>query len=120
MFTGTLKIEICEAVGLRVTDTQREFSHEESILNCYVQIDINENHLDRSSTKYNTLDPIWNEIYTHDVQDAVTLKLIIFHEVDLPYNYFVANCSIPFDELVRGAVDKTADLWMKYTVDILR
>ncbi|XP_043684711.1 protein kinase C-like isoform X1 [Vespula pensylvanica] len=112
MFTGTLKIEICEAVGLRVTDTQREFSHEESILNCYVQIDINENHLDRSSTKYNTLDPIWNEIYTHDVQDAVTLKLIIFHEVDLPYNYFVANCSIPFDELVRGAVDKTADLWI--------
>ncbi|XP_047369782.1 protein kinase C-like isoform X2 [Vespa velutina] len=112
MFTGTLKIEICEAIGLRMNEKQQDSSQEESILNCYVQIDINENHLDRSSTKYNTLDPVWNEIYTHEVQNAVVLRLILFHEVDLPYDYFVANCSIPFEELIGGELDKTTDLWV--------
>ncbi|XP_046834939.1 protein kinase C-like [Vespa crabro] len=112
MFTGTLKIEICEAIGLKMNEKQQDFSQEESILNCYVQIDINENHLDRSSTKYNTLDPVWNEIYTHEVQNAVVLRLILFHEVDLPYDYFVANCSIPFEELIGGELDKTTDLWV--------
>ncbi|KAI4495645.1 hypothetical protein M0802_008480 [Mischocyttarus mexicanus] len=111
MFTGTMKIEICEAVGLRATDKQRKFWQDEPILDPYVQIDVDENHLDRSSTKPKTSDPVWNESFTHEVQDAITLGLTVFHDAALPPDYFVANCSIPFEELV-SRNDKTADFWV--------
>ncbi|XP_017767654.1 PREDICTED: protein kinase C [Eufriesea mexicana] len=111
MFTGTVKIKICEAVGLRATDKQRKFWQDEPILDPYVQLDVDENHLDRSSTKPKTFDPVWNECFTHEVQDAVMLGLTVFHDAALPPDYFVANCSIPFEELV-SRDDKTADLWV--------
>ncbi|XP_043506217.1 protein kinase C isoform X1 [Polistes fuscatus] len=111
MFTGTMKIEICEAVGLRATDKQRKFWQDEPILDPYVQIDVDENHLDRSTTKSKTSDPVWNESFTHEVQDAVTLGLTVFHDAALPPDYFVANCSIPFVELI-SKNDKTADFWV--------
>ncbi|KAG7202636.1 hypothetical protein KM043_009816 [Ampulex compressa] len=111
MFTGTVKIEICEAVGLRATDKQRKFWQDEPILDPYVQLDVDENHLDRSSTKPKTFDPVWNECFTHEVQDAVMLGLTVFHDAALPPDYFVANCSIPFEELV-SRNDKTADFWV--------
>ncbi|KAK2580133.1 hypothetical protein KPH14_012410 [Odynerus spinipes] len=106
-----MKIEICEAVGLRATDKQRKFWQDEPILDPYVQLDVDENHLDRSSTKPKTFDPVWNESFTHEVQDAVTLGLTVFHDAALPPDYFVANCSIPFEELV-SRNDKTADFWV--------
>lgn len=111
MFTGTMKIEICEAVGLRATDKQRKFWQDEPILDPYVQLDVDENHLDRSTTKSKTSDPVWNESFTHEVQDAVMLGLTVFHDAALPPDYFVANCTIPFEELV-SRNDKTADFWV--------
>lgn len=113
MFTGTVKIEIYEAVGLRATDKQRKFWQDEPILDPYVQLDVDENHLDRSSTKPKTFDPVWNESFTHEVQDAVMLGLTVFHDAALPPDYFVANCSIPFEELV-SRNDKTADFWVRF------
>lgn len=111
MFTGTIKIEICEAVGLRATDKQRKFWQDEPILDPYVQLDVDENHLDRSSTKPKTFDPVWNESFTYEVQDAVMLGLTVFHDAALPPDYFVANCSIPFEELVNRN-GKTTDFWV--------
>ncbi|XP_076667437.1 protein kinase C isoform X2 [Andrena cerasifolii] len=111
MFTGRVKIEICEAVGLRATDKQRKFWQDEPILDPYVQLDVDENHLDRSSTKPKTFDPVWNECFTHEVQDAVMLGLTVFHDAALPPDYFVANCSIPFEELVNRN-DTTGGFWV--------
>lgn len=113
MFTGTIRIEICEAVGLRATDKQRKFWQDEPILDPYVQLDVDENHLDRSSTKPKTFDPVWNESFTYEVQDAVMLGLTVFHDAALPPDYFVANCSIPFEELVNRN-GKTTDFWVSF------
>lgn len=113
MFTGTIKIEICEAMGLRATDKQRKFWQDEPILDPYVQLDVDENHLYRSSTKPKTFDPVWNECFIHEVQEAVTLGFTVFHDSALPPDYFVANCSIPFEELV-SRNGKTTDFWVGY------
>lgn len=110
-FSGTMRIEICEAVGLRATDKQRKFWQDEPILDPYVLLDVDQNHLNRSSTKPKTFDPVWNESFTHEVQDAVILGLTVFHDAALSPDYFVANCSIPFEELVTRN-DKTADFWV--------
>ena len=57
MFTGTLKLEICEASSLRATDKQKKFWQDESpILNPYIQVDVDETSLDRSSVKPKTFD----------------------------------------------------------------
>ncbi|XP_066596502.1 protein kinase C [Prorops nasuta] len=111
MFTGTIKIEICEAAGLKATDKQRKFWQDEPILDPYVQLDVDENHLNRTTTKPKTSDPVWNETFIHDVQDAVMLGLTVFHDAALPPDYFVANCSIPFEELA-SRNDKTTDFWV--------
>lgn len=112
MFTGTLRVEICEASGLRATDKQRKFWQDESpILDPYVQLDIDEKYLNRSSTKTKTFDPVWNETFTHEVQDAMLLGLTVFHNAALQPDDFVANCNIPFEELIQRD-DETADLWV--------
>lgn len=54
MFTGTIKIKVCEACGLRPTDFQTRhmmtFGNKEvEKIDAYVSIDIDENHLGRPS-----------------------------------------------------------------------
>ncbi|GLV36153.1 Protein C kinase 98E [Carabus blaptoides fortunei] len=77
----------------------------------YVSIDVDENHLDRSTTKPKTFDPVWNEYFVHDVRDAMTLGLTVFHDAAIPPDDFVANCSISFEELLSRDKD-AADFWV--------
>ncbi|XP_023245369.1 protein kinase C isoform X2 [Copidosoma floridanum] len=112
MFTGTIKVEICEASGLRATDKQRKFWQDEPpILDPYVQLDIDEKYLNCSSTKNKTFNPVWNECFTHEVHDAMLLGLTVFHNAALQPDDFVANCSIPFEELIQRD-DETTDFWV--------
>ncbi|XP_015109260.1 protein kinase C [Diachasma alloeum] len=112
MFTGTVKVKICEAAGLRATDKHRKFWQDAPpIIDPYVLLDVDQNRLNRTSIKPKTFDPVWNECFTHDVQAAVMLGLTVFHDAALPPDDFVANCRIPFEELVRRE-DETADFWI--------
>ncbi|CAD6226480.1 GSCOCG00005846001-RA-CDS [Cotesia congregata] len=112
MFTGTVKVKICEASGLRATDKHRKFWQDAPpIIDPYVLLDVDQNRLNRTSIKAKTFDPVWNEAFTHDVQAAVMLGLTVFHDAALPPDDFVANCRIPFEELVRRE-DETADFWV--------
>ncbi|PNF18777.1 Calcium-independent protein kinase C [Cryptotermes secundus] len=116
MFTGTVRVKICEACGLRPTDFQTRHSMafgkpDDQPIDPYVSIDVDENHLDRSSTKPKTCDPVWNEYFVHDVQGAVNLGLTVFHDAAIPPDDFVANCNIPFEDLVHRDRD-SADFWV--------
>ncbi|XP_011312431.1 protein kinase C isoform X2 [Fopius arisanus] len=112
MFTGTVKVKICEAAGLRATDKHRKFWQDAPpIIDPYVLLDVDQNRLNRTSIKPKTFDPVWNECFAHDVQSAVMLGLTVFHDAALPPDDFVANCRIPFEELVRRE-DETADFWI--------
>lgn len=116
MFTGTVRVKICEACGLRPTDFQTRHSMafgkpDDQPIDPYVSIDVDENHLYRSSTKAKTCDPVWNEYFVHDVQSAVNLGLTVFHDAAIPPDDFVANCNIPFEDLVHRDRD-SADFWV--------
>jgi len=114
MFSGKIKIEICEARELRATDKQRKFwkEKEEPTLDPYVQLDVDELHLARTTTKLKTSDPVWNESFIYEVQQAVFLGLTIFHDAVLPPDYFIANCNIPFTELVKNLCEGINDFWV--------
>ncbi|KAI5741464.1 hypothetical protein M8J76_013876 [Diaphorina citri] len=117
MFTGTVRIKICEACGLRPTDFQKRHTMafgnkpEDQPIDPYVSIDVDENHLDRSSTKPKTFDPVWNERFEHEVHKAINLGLTVFHDAAIPPDDFVANCVIPFDQLLSRERD-VADFWV--------
>lgn len=113
MFTGTVRVKICEANGLRRTDCQKRHNMsfgklEEQQIDPYVTIDVDEHHLDRSTTKTKTFDPVWNEYFVHDVQNAVNLGLTVFHDAAIPPDDFVANCNISFDDLQQ----RDGDFWV--------
>lgn len=54
MFTGTIRVKICEACGLRPTDFQKRHNMtfgkpDEQLIDPYVSIDVDENHLGNES-----------------------------------------------------------------------
>ena len=115
MFSGKMRIEICEASGLKATDKHRKFWQGESpILDPYVLVDVDENHLARSGTRPKTFNPVWNESFTHEVHDAVVLGLTVFHKAAIPPDDFVANCSVPFETLLQRE-DETNDIWVGFS-----
>lgn len=115
MFTGTVRIKICEACGLKPTDIQKRHNSNPPI-DPYVAIDVDQNHLDRSSSKSRTSDPVWNEHFVHNVQDAMNLGLTVFHDAAIPPDDFVANCNIAFEDLLQRDQD-SGEFWVSSFID---
>ncbi len=119
MFTGTLKVKLCEAVDLKPTDFQRRHNVGlagklvDGTIDPYVFIDIDEVHVHRTTTKQKTFCPIWNEQFQSEVQSATSLGLTVFHDAAIPPDDFVANCSISFDELINITKDHP-DIWVSW------
>ncbi|EDS38639.1 protein kinase C [Culex quinquefasciatus] len=116
MFTGTLRLKICEACGLRPTDFQTRHTMtfgrlgDQQLIDPYVSIDVDQNFIDRSTTKQRTFDPVWNESFIHEVENANVLGMTIFHEGPIT-DVFVANMTIPFDDLVTRNENDQQDFW---------
>lgn len=119
MFTGTIRITICEACGLRPTDFQKRHGPfrklDDQPIDPYVTIDVDEQHLDRSTTKQKTLDPVWNESFVHEVENATNLELTVFHDASIPPDDFVANCIIKFEDLLQKERE-TPDFWVLFAL----
>lgn len=116
MFTGTIRVKICEASGLRPTDFQKRHNMtfgkpDEQLIDPYVTIDVDDSHLAQTTSKQKTFDPLWNEFFEHSVENAKTLTLTVFHDAAIPPDDFVANCSIPFEDLINRDKDE-ADFWV--------
>ncbi|CAG0916475.1 unnamed protein product [Notodromas monacha] len=114
MFTGSLKVKICEAKDLRPTDFQTRHSisiakGDQQLIDPYVAVDVDENHVDRTTTKTRTTKPTWNETFKYEVTNGQALGLTVFHSAAIPPDDFVANCSIPFEELVNA---EHKDIWV--------
>lgn len=116
MFSGKLQIKICEACGLRPTDFQKRHNltfgkPDDQLIDPYVSIDVDESHFDRSTTRSKTFDPVWNEQFSHDVTEAKNINLTVFHDAALPPDDFVANCTIPFEDILHDE-SSAPDLWV--------
>lgn len=70
--------------------------------------------LDTSTTKSKTFDPVWNEVFIHEVRNAKNLGLTVFHDAAIPPDDFVANCTIPFEDMVHKEEDHQ-DFWVSWT-----
>ena len=68
---------------------------------------------DRSTTKGKTFDPCWNEIFIHEVNNAKNIGLTVFHDAAIPPDDFVANCTIPFEDLAHRDKEQQ-DFWVSW------
>lgn len=109
-FTGTVKLKICEAQELKPT----EFATRHNVvgkIDPYVSIDIDETHINQSTTKQKTFKPVWNEHFVAEVSNAMNLCLTVFHDAAIPPDIFVANCTVSFEELA-GRDNGLSDIWV--------
>lgn len=113
MFTGTIRVKICEATDLRRTDCMsRHFLvPQDQTLDPYVSLDVDEVHWNKTQPRQKTFTPVWNEWFEHEVDGAAHLGLKIFHDSAVGNDDFVANATVPFDEIY-GENKTRADMWV--------
>ena len=115
-FNGSMKLKICEAIDLKPTEYSSRFQKTmgglakkevDPALDPYVEIDVDERHVARTSTKVKTSKPVWNEDFTSEIHNGQSFGLTVFHDAAIPPDDFVANCSIPFQDL-----KSQSDIWV--------
>jgi Ca2+-dependent lipid-binding protein len=66
---------------------------------------------DKSTVKPKTCDPVWNESFIHELENANSLCITIFHDAPIS-DVFVANCIITFDDLIARQEQEQQDFWV--------
>ncbi|CAG0885001.1 unnamed protein product [Darwinula stevensoni] len=114
-------IKICEASDLKPTDYQIRHkpnislglgpakAAEQQPIDPYVAIDVDEEHVNRTTAKAKTNRPTWDESFTYEVTNGQNIGLTVFHNAALPPDEFVANCNIPFEDLINK---EHSDIWV--------
>ncbi|XP_073956554.1 protein kinase C-like [Choristoneura fumiferana] len=123
MFSGTVRVKVCEATGLRPTDFQKRHNMtfgkpDDQPIDPYVSIDADEHHLDRSTTKpkpstlsgtrpsstkcrtlpgtaRNPFRSLSPILQILTLMFSYSLGITVFHDAAIPPDDFVANCTIP-------------------------
>lgn len=102
-FTGMLKIIIIEASDLK--PTQISFRHvlvknpSSMVIDPFVAVAIDDNVLEKTTSKPRTFKPVWNESFTLELLDSKKLELTVFHKTAFA-DEFVANYSILIDDIL--------------------
>ncbi|KAK7082534.1 hypothetical protein SK128_023090 [Halocaridina rubra] len=110
MFTGSIKVKICEACDLRLTDCMTRYAQDKT-LDPYVTLEVDEVHWNKTQTRQKTFTPVWNEWFEHEVVAAQHLGLKIFNDSPVGSDDFVADATVPFEDIF--ADNQThADLWV--------
>lgn len=115
-FTGNLKLKIVEASDLKPTQVSVRHSISKSqgmLIDPFVSIAVDESTINKTTPKSRTFKPVWNEAFDISLLDAKSLQLTVFHKSAFPNDEFVANCSIPFEDLLlNDDGNSEADLWV--------
>lgn len=103
LYNGTLKLKIIEAEGLKATDYSTRL-FQSSSLSPYINIDVDDLPVGRTSTKQKSCNPVFNEEFELNIKSGYVLHFTVFHDSALLPDEFVANCSVTLDD-VRALVD---------------
>ena len=117
VFNGTARVKIIEAEGLKATDySTRIFSTSSSQLSPYVNIDVDDVPVCRTTTRPRAQNPQYNEEFAIAVFSGALLNLTVFHDSALPPDEFVAMCSIHLydcqEAAWREALSSGSGLWL--------
>jgi len=119
MFNGRLKVTVCAANDLQQTNFMTRLNFDEKAkerkpdLDPYVQIDVDDVFVERTSTKSKTRDPDWNETFSTDLlRSAEEIGFTVFHDATVPPDDFIANCKFPLADLIGKAEQPLHEIWV--------
>ena len=110
-FTGFMKIRILEALDLNKTNVKSQIvtSMKVSSLDPYLQAYVDDQVIAKTSKRISTYSPIWEEDFSIDLHKAKILSLTVFHSSKVGADSFVANSSLPIQEIID---EGQSDLWV--------
>lgn len=80
---GVVRINFAHKIGVEclpkwvlVLFVNTRYVADDQPIDPYVSIDADEHHLDKSTTKPKTFDPVWNESFTHEVHNVSRYALV--------------------------------------------
>lgn len=121
-FNGSMKLKICEASDLQPTAFSTRLNMGKGkgknmqLIDPYVSVDVDELNVARTSTKQKTFKPSWNEEFTSEIHNGQVIGITVFHDAAIPPDDFVANCSVPFEEIT---AQRENDIWVSMSNQII-
>ncbi|KAL6102167.1 prkce [Pungitius sinensis] len=108
IFNGTLRIRIREALDLKPTAWSLRHAvgpkTQSFLLDTYIALNVDDSRVGQTSTKQKTNSPAWNDEFTTEVRGGRGIELSVFHDAPIGCDDFVANCIIPFEDILhRGS-----------------
>uniref|UniRef100_A0A8C7IL32 Protein kinase C n=1 Tax=Oncorhynchus kisutch TaxID=8019 RepID=A0A8C7IL32_ONCKI len=101
VFSGVLKVRVCEAVDLKPTPwALRHAGGKNSssfLLDPYLTLNLDQTHLGQTCTKNRSNSPAWNQM-----TDGRKLEMSVFHDAPIGYDDFVANCTIQLEDILQN------------------
>lgn len=86
------------------------------LIDPFVNIAVDDSTLEKTTAKSRTFKPVWNESFTLELIDAKVLQLTVFHKSAFSIDDFVANVSLPFEDIYNEQYNDTgrmeSDLWV--------
>jgi novel protein kinase C epsilon type len=122
IYTGTIKVKVIEATDLQLTNYSVRLGSvfAPKTLQPFVKIDSDEINLDRTSNQQRGQDPVWDEEFTVQIQDASVLTFTIFHDAILPPDVFIADCNISLEHILNASEsNEPVDFWVSFFAYIL-
>uniref|UniRef100_A0A3B3ZJJ5 Protein kinase C n=1 Tax=Periophthalmus magnuspinnatus TaxID=409849 RepID=A0A3B3ZJJ5_9GOBI len=105
VFSGLLKVKVCEAVDLKPTPWALRHAVGKSgsfLLDPYLALNLDQTRLGQTATRTKTNSPVWHQEFCTEVREGRSLELSVFHDAPIGYDDFVANCTIQLEDLLQN------------------
>uniref|UniRef100_A0A3Q2Y6I3 Protein kinase C n=1 Tax=Hippocampus comes TaxID=109280 RepID=A0A3Q2Y6I3_HIPCM len=105
VFSGLLKVRVCEAVDLKPTPWALRHAVGKSgsfLLDPYLALNLDQTRLGQTVTRTKTNSPAWHQEFCTEVREGRSLELSVFHDAPIGYDDFVANCTIQLEDLLQN------------------
>lgn len=115
VFSGLLKVRVCEAVDLKPTPWALRHAVGKSgsfLLDPYLALNLDQTRLGQTATRTKTNSPAWHQEFCTEVREGRSLELSVFHDAPIGYDDFVANCTIQLEDLLQNGTRHYED-WVR-------
>ena len=111
-FSGVMKLRVIEALELDAKHVRSQFGAGKlTVIDPFLQVNVDDENIARTAAKAKTFSPFWNEEFTATLHNAKNLNLTVFHSAVVGPDPFVANISVPLQEIIRHQ-EGQPDLWV--------
>ncbi|KAG7256027.1 hypothetical protein CRUP_006947 [Coryphaenoides rupestris] len=91
VFSGLLKVRVCEAVDLKPTPWALRHAVGKSgsfLLDPYLALNVDHSRLGQTATRTKTNSPAWNQEFCTEVRQGRSLEMSVFHDAPIGYDDF--------------------------------